>query len=78
LFGLRIQSKEHQKLINEYMEGDAASRVQLEKRYGKRQLTNMANEFRSEVFKSENTKRCPNCSAPIEKSEGCNKMACNK
>ncbi len=31
-----------------------------------------------EQWKAQHTKPCPGCSAPIEKNEGCNHMACSK
>ena len=53
-------------------------RAAMEKRYGARQLSTMAANYLSESYKSTNAKPCPNCRAPIEKSDGCNKMTCFK
>jgi len=38
----------------------------------------MMNMMLSENYLTDNTKPCPRCQAPIQKSEGCNKMTCNK
>ena len=60
------------------MNADKSLRTDLEKRYGKKQLTSMMNMMLDEDFLKVNAKRCPNCRAPIQKIEGCNKMACVK
>jgi len=74
----RMKSKEQRALLTEYMGANQSEKALLEKRYGKRQLTIMLETFMSETYLSDNTKPCPNCRAPIQKSEGCNKMTCNK
>ena len=73
-----MKSKEQRALLTEYMGADESAKSLLEKRYGKRQLTIMVETFMSETYLTDNTKQCPNCRAPIQKSEGCNKMTCNK
>ena len=73
-----MKSKEQRALLTEYMGANQSEKALLEKRYGKRQLTIMSETFMSETYLSDNTKPCPNCRAPIEKTEGCNKMTCNK
>ena len=68
-------------ILTEYMGADKAAKKLLEKNYGKRQLRNLELEletFMSETYVSDNTKPCPKCWIPIQKSEGCNKMTCNK
>ena len=78
VFFPRVSSTKHKALIKEYLAADGAAKQLLEKRYGKKHLAVITNEFLSEEYKQKNSKRCPNCSAPIEKTEGCNKMTCNK
>jgi len=74
----KINSAEHKALLQEYLGADATRKAAMEKRYGARQLSTMAANFLSESYKSTNAKPCPNCRAPIEKSDGCNKMTCFK
>eukprot|EP00094_Tigriopus_californicus_P008652 TCALIF_08340-PA protein Name:"Similar to RNF14 E3 ubiquitin-protein ligase RNF14 (Homo sapiens)" AED:0.05 eAED:0.05 QI:59/0.85/1/1/1/1/8/113/640 len=74
----KMKSQENMKIIKMYREANPAGKVILEKRYGKRQLTVMVDEFQSLTYLEDNTKRCPKCGTPIQKSEGCNKMTCNK
>ena len=74
----RIKSKEQRELITQYMGADDSLKEHLEKRYGKRMLQSMVDTMMSEAYLTENTKPCPKCQAPIQKSEGCNKMTCKK
>ena len=78
LLFFRIHSHEQQALLKEYMNSDPKKKTLLEKRYGKRRLQVMTDNLMSETYLTENTKACPKCQAPIQKSEGCNKMTCNK
>ena len=60
------------------MSADKKKKIELEKRYGRMQLTDMVNVMLDDEYLRENAKRCPNCRAPIQKTEGCNKMSCIK
>jgi E3 ubiquitin-protein ligase RNF14 len=65
-------------LITDYMASEGRDKALMEKRYGKKQLQSMVDNLMTETYMTDNTKPCPNCQAPIQKSEGCNKMTCNK
>ena len=55
----RMKSQERKKLITEYMGADDSHKIQMEKRYGKKQLQTMVDMFMSEKYLCENTKPCP-------------------
>ena len=54
-----MKSQEKKKLITEYMGADDSHKIQMEKRYGKKQLQTMVDMFMSEKYLCENTKPCP-------------------
>ena len=54
----------------------ATERTQLEKVYGRKQLTSAIEEAATDKWLEDMSKRCPHCKASIEKSDGCNKMSC--
>ena len=60
------------------MSADGLKKIELEKRYGRNQLMKMANMLLDDQYLRENAKKCPNCNAFIQKTEGCNKMTCLK
>ncbi|KAK9508202.1 hypothetical protein O3M35_007918 [Rhynocoris fuscipes] len=74
----RLKDEEKRKIVEEYEQGDEETKFKLEKRYGKKQLQNMIQIYKSEDWISSNSKPCPHCEANIEKSDGCNKMICWK
>ncbi|XP_046674597.1 LOW QUALITY PROTEIN: E3 ubiquitin-protein ligase RNF14-like, partial [Homalodisca vitripennis] len=76
--GCRMKSEEKQQLIKAYQNADHERRLELEKRYGKRQLVELVNTAQTEEWMSENSKKCPCCNVNIEKNDGCNKMICRK
>lgn len=76
--GCRLKSSEKKELIEEYLNGSHEKKLQLEKRYGKKQLAELVNTVQSEIWMSENSKQCPSCFINIEKNDGCNKMICRK
>jgi hypothetical protein len=42
------------------------------------QMIKVASELSSEVWKDQNSKKCPGCYANIQKNEGCNHMTCSR
>ncbi|BES94183.1 IBR [Nesidiocoris tenuis] len=74
----RMKSAEVKRIVDEYQKGDSATRANLEKRYGRAQIQGFVNDMLSSDWIETNSKNCPKCDASIEKSEGCNKMACGK
>ena len=65
-------------MIQEYMTADEGRKIELEKRFGRSKLKSMENMLLDDQYLRDNTKKCPNCNAYIEKSAGCNKMTCLK
>ncbi|XP_067125191.1 E3 ubiquitin-protein ligase RNF14-like isoform X2 [Centruroides vittatus] len=74
----RFKSEEIKKIREEYLQGDKEIKSQMECRFGKRTLQVLVEEGLSEEWVENNSKKCPNCNASIEKIDGCNKMACWK
>lgn len=74
----RFRSYEKHRLVEEYCNASVERKVQMEQRYGKKQLQALVDTSLSENWLVNNSKKCPNCNAAIEKSEGCNKMVCWK
>ena len=72
----RAQTTETHQLVTEYQEASIEQKLQLEKRYGKKQLQVLVENTMSEDWIKTNSQKCPNCNAAIEKSDGCNKMVC--
>ncbi|KAI9554843.1 hypothetical protein GHT06_020120 [Daphnia sinensis] len=72
----KMSSTEKMKLFETYTNGDDSTKVDMEKRYGKKQLISMINDIQAETWIGQNSKPCPHCNAPIEKKDGCNKMSC--
>lgn len=73
-----IKNEEMQKLRNEYLSGTAEQRAEIERRYGKKKLTQAVEEHYSEAWLETFSKKCPECSTNIQKIDGCNKMTCYK
>ncbi|KAJ9578727.1 hypothetical protein L9F63_005089 [Diploptera punctata] len=78
LLAALFRAHEKRILVEEYISASDERRVQMEQRYGKKQLQALVDTYLSEKWLDSNSKKCPNCSAAIEKSDGCNKMVCWK
>jgi E3 ubiquitin-protein ligase RNF14 len=59
---------EKHRLVEEYCNASEEGRVQMEQRYGKKQLQALVDTSLSENWLFNNSKNCPKCSAAIEVS----------
>ncbi|KAI9197338.1 uncharacterized protein BJ171DRAFT_519976 [Polychytrium aggregatum] len=68
-------------ILEQYLKADDSAKALLEKRYGKKMLLKLVKEMEdekeSELWKKNNTQKCPECCISVIKSEGCNKMTCH-
>ncbi|KAJ8277579.1 hypothetical protein GJAV_G00076920 [Gymnothorax javanicus] len=65
-------------LWEDYDNGSKERKKLLEKRYGKSVLRDRVENALSHNWVENNTKKCPRCSAAIQKNGGCNRMWCSK
>lgn len=71
-----IGEEEIKKLRMDYERACPKERLALEKKYGRRNLKYAVEDTVSEDWISQNSKKCPQCKAGIQKIDGCNKMTC--
>jgi E3 ubiquitin-protein ligase RNF14 len=74
----RIVSENVLLIREEYVTGSEATKRELEKRYGRKNIQRIVEESFSKEWLNENCKKCPQCSTHIQKIDGCNKMSCSK
>jgi len=73
-----------EKIVLEYMAEDEESegRLALERRYGKKNIQRLVEEYQEEVANREwlaaSTTECPGCGCHVEKNMGCNHITCWK
>lgn len=72
----KMKSVEQRAILDKYVGSSAEEKAFLERKYGKKQLENMANDLASADYVKDKTQHCPHCNAPIEKNDGCNKITC--
>uniref|UniRef100_A0A8C5KCS6 E3 ubiquitin-protein ligase RNF14 n=2 Tax=Jaculus jaculus TaxID=51337 RepID=A0A8C5KCS6_JACJA len=72
----KVDADKLKELRKEYLQADEANKRLLEQRYGKRVIQKALEEMRSKTWLDNNSKSCPSCGTPIQKSDGCNKMLC--
>ena len=74
--GVSMIPSDLKELRETWEELDLGDRHTLEKQYGKERLRQAFQEYDSFQWIESNAKRCPTCSAKIQKTQGCNKMTC--
>lgn len=53
-------------LVQDYLNADSTKRFDFEKRYGKRNMDKMVEDFESDKYLKSNSMRCPSCKIAIE------------
>ncbi|XP_014218734.1 E3 ubiquitin-protein ligase RNF14-like [Copidosoma floridanum] len=74
----KVDSDTRKNLVEEYQKASVSRKIELEQRYGKKQLQTCVENVMSESWIEKNSQNCPKCNCAIEKSDGCNKMTCWK
>lgn len=77
----RVQEPSIQ-IVRNYIDGDDETRLKLEREWGKKNMELYVRNFEAEesfqrYMEENHNMPCPKCSAPIERSMGCNKMTCS-
>lgn len=67
-------------IVDEYKNADPEQKRRMELQYGKKTLDKVIKQMEEAVLNAEwlqnNSQRCPSCSAPVSRSEGCAHMTC--
>jgi E3 ubiquitin-protein ligase RNF14 len=61
-----FNTDEKRHLVEEYCNASEEKKLQMEQRYGKKQLQALVDTSLSETWLFNNSKKCPSCSAAIE------------
>lgn len=68
--------------LQKYMASEGAERLGFERRYGRKQLARMVEEWEEQQANKDwfdkFTRACPGCQTRVNKSAGCNHMTCSK
>uniref|UniRef100_A0A6M2DGF5 RBR-type E3 ubiquitin transferase n=1 Tax=Xenopsylla cheopis TaxID=163159 RepID=A0A6M2DGF5_XENCH len=74
----KLKQEDKREIIEKYQTGTEEYRQEINKRYGEKYIKRLLEDHASEETINNSTKPCPKCQVQIEKSEGCNKMTCNR
>lgn len=67
----KLKKTEARQALDLYVSGDADAKRELERRFGKKYMELLMNEYLSLNYLEENSKQCPKCCAKIEVSLCC-------